>query len=42
VVVDPGQFALVALASLLLSYLATIYPAAKAARLHPVDGLRSE
>lgn len=42
VVIDPGQFALVALAAVVLSYLATLYPATKAARLHPVDGLRSE
>jgi len=42
VLVQPGQFALVALAALVLSYLATLYPAAKAARLNPVDGLRSE
>ncbi|HTN54176.1 MAG TPA: ABC transporter permease [Anaeromyxobacter sp.] len=42
VLVDGSQFALVALAALVLSYLATIYPATKAARLHPVDGLRSE
>lgn len=42
VLVDGSQFALVALAALVLSYLATLYPATKAARLHPVDGLRSE
>ncbi len=42
VLVDPAQFALVALAAMVLSYLATIYPATKAARLRPVDGLRSE
>ena len=42
VLIDPSQFALVALAALALSYLATLYPATKAARLHPVDGLRSE
>jgi lipoprotein-releasing system permease protein len=42
VLVEPAQFALVALAAMVLSYLATIYPAAKAARLNPVDGLRSE
>jgi lipoprotein-releasing system permease protein len=42
VLVDPSQFALVALAALAISYLATIYPATKAARLRPVDGLRSE
>ena len=40
--IDPAQFALVALAAMVLSYLATLYPATKAARLHPVDGLRSE
>jgi lipoprotein-releasing system permease protein len=42
VVIDASQFALVAVAALALSYLATIFPAAKAARLNPVDGLRSE
>jgi lipoprotein-releasing system permease protein len=42
VLVDPPQFALVALVAMALSYLATIYPATKAARLRPVDGLRSE
>jgi lipoprotein-releasing system permease protein len=42
VVMDPSQFILVTLAALVLSYLATLYPATKAARLHPVDGLRSE
>ena len=35
VLIDPSQFALVALAALALSYLATIYPATKAARLAP-------
>ncbi|HVP67369.1 MAG TPA: ABC transporter permease [Anaeromyxobacteraceae bacterium] len=42
VLIEPAQFALVALAALALSYLATIYPATKASRLRPVDGLRSE
>jgi len=42
VLIEPGQFALVALTALGLSYLATIYPATKASRLKPVEGLRSE
>ena len=42
VLIEPAQFGLVALAALALSYLATIYPATKAARLRPVDGLRAE
>jgi lipoprotein-releasing system permease protein len=42
VLIEPAQFGLVTLAALLLSYLATIYPATKAARLRPVDGLRTE
>jgi len=40
--VDPAQWGLVTLMSLALAWLATIYPATKAARLRPVDGLRSE
>jgi lipoprotein-releasing system permease protein len=39
---NPVEFALVALLALALSYLATLYPAAKASRLEPVEGLRSE
>ena len=39
---DPAQFAFVALAATVLAYLATLYPATKAARLRPVDGLRAE
>ncbi len=42
VLVDPAQFALVALAAVAISYLATLYPATAAARLRPVDGLRAE
>ena len=42
VLVDPAQFGFVALAATALAYLATLYPATKAARLRPVDGLRSE
>jgi lipoprotein-releasing system permease protein len=33
---------MVVVMSLALAFLATIYPATKAARLRPVDGLRSE
>ena len=40
--VDGGQFLTVAAISLALSYLATLYPATKASRLSPVDGLREE
>jgi lipoprotein-releasing system permease protein len=42
VLIDPAQFGFVALAATALAYLATLYPATKAARLRPVDGLRSE
>lgn len=42
VLIEPAQFALVTLAALAMSFLATIYPAVKAARLRPVDGLRAE
>jgi lipoprotein-releasing system permease protein len=42
VLIDGAQFGLVALAALVLAYLATIYPATKASRLRPVEGLRSE
>jgi len=42
VLIEPAQFTLAALGALVLSYLATIYPATKAARLRPVDGLRAE
>ncbi len=42
VLIEPAQFALSALGALALSFLATIYPATKAARLRPVDGLRAE
>jgi lipoprotein-releasing system permease protein len=40
--VDPVEVTLVGIAAIVLSYLATIYPALLAARLKPVDGLRYE
>jgi ABC-type lipoprotein release transport system permease subunit len=40
--VDGGQFLMAAAGALALSYLATLYPATKASRLSPVDGLREE
>jgi lipoprotein-releasing system permease protein len=40
--VDLGDYAIVAIASLAICTVATIYPAHAAARLHPVEGLRHE
>ena len=40
--VEPIEIVLVAVAAVVLSYLATIYPALLAARLRPVEGLRYE
>ncbi|TMB28636.1 MAG: ABC transporter permease [Deltaproteobacteria bacterium] len=40
--VDSGQFVMVAFIAVALSYLATLYPATKASRLSPVDGLRED
>jgi lipoprotein-releasing system permease protein len=40
--IESWQFAVVGLSALLLSYLATMYPALAASRLPPVDGLRNE
>jgi lipoprotein-releasing system permease protein len=42
VVWDPWQIALVALAAIVFAFLSTLSPAYEAARLHPVEGLRSE
>lgn len=42
VVVEPGPVLVVAIGSLVVCFLATIAPALRAARLHPVDGLRAE
>jgi len=39
---DGGQFAVVAGIAIALSYLATLYPAIKASKLSPVDGLRED
>jgi lipoprotein-releasing system permease protein len=41
-VVEPGQVVGVAIMTLVLSFLATIYPAWRAARLDPVEALRHE
>jgi len=40
--VDPGDYALVALAAMVICTLATVYPALTASRVRPVDGLRHE
>ncbi len=38
--IDAVQFGIVGILAVLLSYLATIYPATRASRMAPVDGLR--
>jgi len=40
--VDGVEFLLVALSALLITTIATIYPAVAASRLRPVDGIRYE
>jgi lipoprotein-releasing system permease protein len=40
--VDPVDYAFVALSALVITTLATIYPALAASRLRPVDGIRYE
>jgi lipoprotein-releasing system permease protein len=42
VLLDPLDIALITVASVLISVVATIYPARQAARLFPVDAIRSE
>jgi lipoprotein-releasing system permease protein len=40
--VNPADYVLVALAAILITILATVYPAVAASRLRPVDGIRYE
>ncbi len=40
--VDPSEITVVVLATLVISFLATIYPSIQAARLNPVQGLRDD
>ncbi|MCK6549274.1 ABC transporter permease, partial [Myxococcota bacterium] len=42
VVMSWGEISAIAIAAVMISYLATIYPAMTAARLRPVEGLRDE
>lgn len=42
VVLDPFQVRLISISAIVITYLATIYPALTAAVLEPVDGLREE
>ncbi|MCP4805669.1 MAG: ABC transporter permease [Proteobacteria bacterium] len=40
--VEPAMVALVAVSAVVICFLATLYPASRAAALHPVEGLRNE
>ncbi len=42
VVMDWAEIAVIAVAAVMITYLATIYPAMAAAQLSPVEGLRDE
>ena len=42
VIMEPGDVCLIALLSLLVATAATLYPAVQAAKLYPVEAIRSE
>ncbi len=42
VIIEPGDVAIIAIASLAVATLATLYPAIQASRLYPVEAIRSE
>ena len=42
VIVEPGQIAQITLGALLISFLATLYPASRAVQIRPAEALRYE